>query len=136
MPERIPAEMARETERETVKTVKISSIILGLLLLTPIILAQSRQSAKWKAYEADNGAKFEVNMNTVRVIRGLGVLVYAGWHGEDIVANPYIFDCHGHFEIMDDDNNPEESGPTMSGWLLAPPYSVAGAVAKDICAKR
>lgn len=87
----------------------------------------------WKTYEADNGAKFRVNMATVQNL-GIGIQVYGGIHGVDVVAKPFVFDCHGHVIMPAGGNG--ANGPVSTGWILVPPRSVLGQVARDVCAKR
>jgi len=83
----------------------------------------------WKTYEAANCEKFRVNMATLRYTQ-LGVEVWGGIHGVDVIAHPMIFDCRGHyFTFIDND----VTGSTATGWMLAPSRSVIGAVAKDVC---
>ena len=84
----------------------------------------------WKTYEADNGLKFRVNMGTIRHTN-LGVSVWGGIHGVDVVAQPFIFDCHGHVIMPADGNG--ANGPVSTGWILVPPRSVLGQVARDVC---
>lgn len=85
---------------------------------------------RWKTYEADNGLKFKVNMNTIRHTQ-LGVMVWGGIHGVDVVAQPFIFDCHGHVIMPAGGNG--ANGPVSTGWMLVPPRSVLGQVARDVC---
>jgi hypothetical protein len=88
------------------------------------------QKPRWKTYEAANGEKFEVNMNAIRHMQ-LGVMVWGGIHGVDVVAQPFIFDCHGHVIMPAGGNG--ANGPVSTGWILVPPRSVLGQVARDVC---
>lgn len=84
----------------------------------------------WKTYEADNGLRFKVNMSTVRH-SNLGVIVWGGIEGADIVAQPFIFNCGGYVILPAGGNG--ENGPVSTGWTLVPPRSVLGRVASDVC---
>jgi hypothetical protein len=110
------------------------SIILGLSLIGPACaMAQHKPSATigWKTYEAANGQEIKVNMDSIwhrQGESGVSVLMV----GVDVTPEPMYFDCHGHFLHF----VTNETGSTMSGWLFAPPRSIAGRIAKDVCAKR
>lgn len=88
------------------------------------------QKPRWKTYKAANGEKFEVNMSTIRSTQ-LGVMAWGGIHGVDVVAQPFIFDCHGHVIMPAGGNG--ANGPVSTGWILIPPRSVLGQVARDVC---
>ena len=110
---------------------KLFSIVVGLLLLgVPFVFSQnfpgSPRSARWKTYEAANGARFRVNMASIQPI-AIGVIVMVQAIGVDPCPHTMIFNCRGYYLSPGDED---------TGWLLAPPRSVVGIIARDVCAKR
>ncbi len=112
------------------------AILAGIVLLCGTSLfAQNpwlSQKHDWKVYRGLNGEKFKIEMDTVRQT-SLGVLVWGGEVGVDIISQPILFDCHGYFLIPGED---EGDSPLSGEWMLAPSRSVIGAIAKDVCAQQ
>jgi hypothetical protein len=86
------------------------------------------KAARWTTIEADNGAVFKVELNSITHFNNgsADMVVYAvqGDAYEPANLTRYIFDCHGHY--MDTAN--------MGTTLYAPPKSVAGQMANIACA--
>jgi hypothetical protein len=106
-------------------------IVVGMLFLgVPFVFAKnspgSPKSARWTTYEANNGTRFRVNMANTNST-AIGVYVMVQEIGVDPVPQVMIFNCRGYYLLPGD-------GDTE--WILAPPRSVAGVIAKDVCAKR
>jgi hypothetical protein len=80
----------------------------------------------WKVYTATNGARFRANIGTARRTQ-VGVIVMVQAIGVDPGPHGMIFNCRGYYLSPGDED---------TGWLLAPPRSVVGVIAKDVCAKR
>src|ERR1035437_7841355 len=112
------------------KSNKIFSIVLGVLLLSPAcVMAQHKPSSRigWKTYEAANGQIIKVNMATVW---HSGILTYvtAEIVNVDVVPQPMFFHCDHHPLYFMYNSSSE--------WQYAPPRSIAGLIGRDVCVKR
>ena len=93
--------------------------------------AKVLQNADWQPLEADNGAVYKLDMNSIKPGNGgaAQITVYADeGRSTDIAQNLkfLLFDCHGRFIDM--------NGP-MSQSAYAPPKSVAGQIGAIACAR-
>src|ERR1035437_5180661 len=112
------------------KSNKIFSIVLGVLLLSPAcVMAQHKPSSRigWKTYEAANGQIIKVNMATVWH-SGILTCVTAEIVNVYVVPQPMFFyfdhySLHFFFNILIE-------------WQDAPPRSISGLIGRDVCVKR
>ncbi|HLG86862.1 MAG TPA: hypothetical protein VKZ79_06655 [Alphaproteobacteria bacterium] len=85
---------------------------------------------KWMKVEADNGAVYKIDLNSVEKMQGGSVtaLIYidegSGYNPENMRG--FIFDCEGHYADTS----------TASMTMYAPPRSVAGRLSSIACANR
>jgi hypothetical protein len=121
--------MGTQEEQMKINETLLSVVCFALLAMQSVFAQHfpgTPQSARWKTYEADNGARFRVNMASIQPV-AIGVIVMVQAIGVDPGPHGMIFNCRGYYLSPGDED---------TGWLLAPPRSVVGVIAKDVCAKR
>lgn len=75
----------------------------------------------WKIYEADTGEQFKLDLSRIGPWLNGRAIAYVYAVGVDISPNIVIFYCNGYYQ--------NGAGPIH----IAPPRSVMGAIAKDVC---
>lgn len=124
------------TASRAARTQKISRVgkVCGLVAFFGLALcvgdAVAQKAANWKRVEADNGAVYQIDLNSIsRYNNGTADIVVYAVEGSSY--NPehmhrLWFDCHGRFR--------DETGPSFGTMQSAPPRSMAGRISEIACA--
>jgi hypothetical protein len=104
--------------------------ILIVLISVSCSTAAERSQSNWQTVEADNGAAYKVDLNSISHYAngGAHIIVYAverpGFDARNL--RRLYFDCQGHYR--------GESGP-IGQITYAPPRSVVGRISNIACAQ-
>jgi|GEM_PF-5593485 len=108
----------------------IAAAAISALMLSSAFAQGTDKKANWKNIEADNGAVYKIDLNSISHYNNgtADVVVYAV---EGASYNPenmrrLWFDCQGHFR--------DETGPGFGPTEYAPPRSIAGRISQVACA--
>ncbi len=108
----------------------LATAVVALLFASPAFSQNSGGQPKWQKLEADNGAVYQINMNSISHYNtgAAEVVVYAvegpGFSPENM--RRLWFDCQGHFR--------DQTGPGFGPTQYAAPRSVAGRIGEIACA--
>ena len=107
-----------------------AAVIATLILASPAFAQSFGKKANWKTLEADNGAIYKIDLNSISHYHNgtADMIVYAvegsGYNPENM--HRLWFDCHGNFR--------DETGPRFGETEYAPPRSMAGRISEIACA--
>jgi hypothetical protein len=103
---------------------------IGTAVFVSPALCQNGDKANWQSVEADNGALYKIDLNSISHLNNgtADAIVYAvdgaGYNPENM--RRLWFDCHGHYQDL--------TGPGVGPTQYAPPRSIAGRLSEIACA--